>query len=42
VRNSPDLWKVIHSALRIWLMVETGQIEAKPIFTQNLFCVACK
>jgi len=36
------LWWVIRSALRAWLVVETGQVDQAPIFTQNLFCVAYK
>lgn len=36
------LWRGIRFGLRAWLVVETGQVDANPIFTQNLFCVACK
>ncbi|MGO9455396.1 MAG: class I SAM-dependent methyltransferase [Candidatus Binataceae bacterium] len=36
------LWRAIHLALRICLVAETGQVNAAPIFTQNLFCIAYK
>jgi len=36
------LWRTIHLVLRACLVIETGRIGDKPIFTQNLFCVAYK
>ncbi|HLH77278.1 MAG TPA: class I SAM-dependent methyltransferase [Candidatus Binataceae bacterium] len=36
------LWRTIHLTLRACMVIETGQIGARPIFTQNLFCVAYK
>jgi SAM-dependent methyltransferase len=36
------LWKFIRGILRFYLAVETGQIDAGMIFSQNLLCVAVK
>jgi 2-polyprenyl-3-methyl-5-hydroxy-6-metoxy-1,4-benzoquinol methylase len=35
-------WRLLDAALRSWLMVESGPPDTRPIFTQNLFCVAEK
>ena len=34
------LWRAIRLGLRAWMVIETGKVTARPIFTQNLFCVA--
>ena len=36
------MWKFIRGILRFYLAVETGQIDAGMIFSQNLLCVAVK
>ena len=36
------MWKVIRVMLRLYLAVETGNIDAGMIFSQNLLCVAVK
>ena len=36
------LWKFIRGILRFYLAVETGQIDAGMIFSQNLLCIAVK
>ncbi|MFI5355185.1 MAG: class I SAM-dependent methyltransferase, partial [Desulfobaccales bacterium] len=36
------MWKIIRGILRIYLAVETGQIDASMIFSQNLLGVAVK
>jgi SAM-dependent methyltransferase len=34
------IWRAMRFGLRAWFVIETGKAAARPIFTQNLFCVA--
>ncbi len=36
------LWRMLSLFLRVYVIVETGQVERSQIFTQNLFCIAYK
>jgi SAM-dependent methyltransferase len=36
------LWKCLRAAMRLWLAIETGDMDSNAVLTQNLFVVAVK